>query len=123
MCGGVTYEASGKLRDVFNCHCDRCRRSTGHFMAATATAPENVTFVASASLRWYAPAPGVEYGFCGTCGSTLFWRNSEQLAKLCIAAGTLDQPTGLQTTHAWYVTDASDYHQRQPGLVESLHED
>lgn len=35
-CGGVRYEVRGPLRDVIACHCTQCRRTSGHFVAATA---------------------------------------------------------------------------------------
>src|SRR5690349_5030730 len=88
-CGGVRYEARGPLRDVYNCHCGRCRRVTGHHMAATAVDPDQITFVAAETLTWYDPVPTVHYGFCNRCGSTLFWKADEQPGKVCIAAGTL----------------------------------
>ncbi len=40
----------------------------------------------------------------------MFWRAGAHPDKLCIAAGTLDQPTGLRTTRAWWVAEAADYH-------------
>ena len=83
-----------------------------------ATTAEHVTFLQQATLRWYEPAPGVSYGFCQNCGSTLFWRVAAQPNKLCIAAGTLDRPTGLRTTRAWWVAEASDYHVRPSGVDE-----
>ena len=33
----------GGVRDVINCYCERCRRFTGHYMAATAAAFVEVT--------------------------------------------------------------------------------
>ena len=36
MCGAVTYAVEGELRPVTNCHCYRCRRFTGHYLAASA---------------------------------------------------------------------------------------
>ncbi len=105
-CGGVRYEVEGPLRDVYNCHCERCRRITGHHMAATAAAPAQLTLEAEATLAWYHPVPTVHYGFCNSCGSTLFWKADELPDKLCIAAGTLDQPTGLTTVKAWWVAEA-----------------
>ena len=36
---------------------------------------------------------------------------------LSICAGTLEPPTGLRTVEAWWVSEASDYHQR-PALPE-----
>ena len=122
VCRGVVFSITGPRRDVYNCHCERCRRFTGHHMAATAVDPAHVAFTAEATLTWYAPVDGVEYGFCSRCGSSLFWRAAAHPEKLCIAAGALDQPTGLRTTRAWYVAEAADYHERQPGLVEYDHE-
>ena len=118
LCGGVTYTVAGPMRDVYNCHCDRCRRFTGHHMAATAAPPSKVHFHSDESLSWFAPADGVEYGFCARCGSSLFWRTADSPDKLCITAGSLDQPTQLKTTRAWYVAEAGDYHERLAGLEE-----
>jgi hypothetical protein len=113
----------GDLRPVYNCHCGRCRRITGHYLAATAARPDQVSLQSETTLNWYAPDDTVQYGFCNRCGSTLFWRAIALPDKLCIAAGTLDQPTGLVTTKAWWVAEAADYHIRQPGLEECLYED
>lgn len=92
-------------------------------MAATAVRPDQVTFTSDSTLLWYDPVPTVHYGFCGTCGSTLFWKADEVPDKLCISAGSLDQPTGLRTTKAWWVSEAGDYHERPSGVVEFLVED
>ena len=116
-CGAVRYAVTGPLRDVWNCHCGRCRRFTGHHMAGTAAKPEDVRFEADATLRWYTPHPTAQYGFCSACGSSLFWRATDDPAKLVICAGTLDSPTGLTTTTAWWVAEASDYHVR-PDVIE-----
>ena len=107
----------GELREVFNCHCDRCRRFTGHHMAATAAATADLAVTDPEDrLRWFHPVPAAGYGFCSACGSSLFWR-SEDEARTSICAGTLDPPTGLSTVQAWWVSQASDYHPR-PALPE-----
>ncbi|MBM6400755.1 GFA family protein [Phycicoccus sonneratiae] len=120
-CGAVRYEATGALRDVVDCHCDRCRRVTGHFLAATSTADDDLAVSGDEALRWWEAAPGVRYGFCATCGSTLFWR-VDGSGRTSLAAGTLDPPTGLRTTSAWYVADASDYHRLDDTLEQRDHE-
>ena len=121
-CGGVRYRVEGPLRDVYNCHCHRCRRITGHHMAATAAPRSRVTLLAQGTLRWWEPDETVGYGFCGTCGSTLFWRAQSSPDLLRIAAGTLDPPTGLRTTKAVWVAEASDYHHRPDGVEEFDHD-
>ena len=115
-CGGVRYTTSLPLRAVINCHCDRCRRITGHFMAATGCDATGLHLDADRTLRWYEADPGVWYGFCGECGSTLFWRADGVRDWMSIAAGTLDPPTGLTTEIAWWTATASDYHRLDPSL-------
>ena len=117
-CGGVAFEVSAELRDVSNCHCGRCRRFTGHHMAATGAPASAVHIGTDASLAWYSPEPSVAYGFCRTCGSSLFWRSVDRPDCLSICAGSLDQPTGLRTIEAWWVAEHADYHHRDPGLIE-----
>ncbi len=118
LCGTITFRVSGELRDVFNCHCTRCRRFTGHHMAATAADPDDLIIEDQGSnLRWYYPVPDAGYGFCAQCGSSLFWRTSDKPGALSICAGAIDPPTHLQTTQAWWTNEASDYYTR-PDLLE-----
>jgi hypothetical protein len=113
LCGAVSFVVTGPLRDVLNCHCHRCRRFTGHHMAATNGRVDDVEIADSeALLRWY-EVPEAAYGFCGRCGSSLFWRGAATPDRISISAGTLDPPTGLQTVEAWWTSEASDYHDRQ----------
>lgn len=118
LCGGIRYAVQGELRDVINCHCERCRRLTGHHMAATSGARADLTVDDPESLlRWFSPVPEAKYGFCGRCGSSLFWYSTVDAGRWSICAGTLDTPTRLTTSQAWWTSQASDYHQR-PELPE-----
>ncbi len=123
-CGGVSYRVTGELRGVRNCHCERCRRITGHFMAASACATDDLRLDAAETLRWYTPdeEATVSYAFCGRCGSTLFWRSSQRPEVTSIAAGTLDPPTGLRTVDALFVADASDYHTLDSSIPGQPHD-
>jgi hypothetical protein len=117
-CGAVTYRVDGPVRDVFDCHCARCRRFTGHHMAGTSAPVERIAIQDDGTLTWYSPHPTVQYGFCGRCGSSLFWRAVERPDRLTITAGTIDQPTGLRTSAAWWMSEHGDYHAPHPGLIE-----
>ena len=119
LCGGIRYAVRGPLRDVINCHCERCRRFTGHHLAATSAARTDLDIDDPDSrLRWFFPVPEAGYAFCGRCGSSLFWRSTADDGRWSICAGTLEPPTGLSTTQAWWTSQASDYHVR-PDLPES----
>ena len=121
LCGAVTYRVTGPLRYVTDCHCERCRRFTGHHMAASAASVADLHIDdPSGRLTWH-DVPGAAYGFCGTCGSSLFWRADSDTAQMSICAGTLDTPTGLTTVEAWWTSQASDYFTR-PDVPERLTE-
>lgn len=109
LCGAVRYVVEGALRDVVLCHCTMCRKSHGHIGAYSAAAKTELRVTVPGGLRWYASSAIARRGFCGECGSTLFW---DPLAKdyTAIAAGTLHPPTGLRTVLQLHVKDAADYY-------------
>lgn len=109
LCGAVRYEVRGPLRPVVNCHCAQCRRTSGHFVAATAARQKDLTLVESGGLRWYESSPTARRGFCRTCGASLFWEPVSG-ENISIMAGTLDGPTGLETVAHIFVDDAGDYY-------------
>jgi len=117
LCGGVRFTVAGPLRDVLNCHCHRCRRWTGHHMAASSAQVADLRLEGERLLAWFRPDEHAAYGFCRECGSSLFWQAGDEPERWSICAGTLDPPTGLTTLEAWWVKDASDYHVR-PDLPE-----
>ncbi len=117
LCKSVQYEVRGPLRSVLYCHCEQCRRTSGHYVAATACGTADLRLLADKSLRWYRSSPTVERGFCSTCGSSLFWR-PEAEDTICIMAGTLDRPTGLQASGHIHVEMAADYYVLADGLPQ-----
>ena len=113
LCGGVRYRISGPLRDVIGCHCSQCRRTSGHFVAATQAALQDVQMLSDATLRWYDSSAEARRGFCSRCGGNLFWKpkaGEGEAAMLSIMAGTLDTPTGLRFMQHIFVADKSDYY-------------
>lgn len=117
LCGGVRFEVHGPLRPVLYCHCAMCRRSSGHFVAATACAPQDLRLLSSQSLRWYESSAIARRGFCGTCGSQLFWQPAHG-GHTSIWAGTLELPTGLTATGHIYAADKGDYYEITDGLPQ-----
>lgn len=109
LCGGVRYAVHGPLRPVAVCHCGMCRRFHGHVGAYTNVALADVVFENNATLAWYRSSDKAQRGFCRNCGSSLFWQ-ADGSARIAIAAGTLDTPTGLTTVAHINVASAGDYY-------------
>jgi len=109
LCGGVRYVVDGPLAPVVNCHCGQCQRFHGSAFGAYTEAPKAaLRFETQASLAWFASSPGVGRGFCSTCGSSLFWQEDSG-GSIGIAAGTLDQPSGLATAGHIFVRSKADF--------------
>lgn len=115
MCGAVRYEAAGPFRPPIACHCEQCRRWSGHFLAATAVHDDRLSIPDASRLHWYRSSDAARRGFCGACGSALFWQElgSGQTAIMC---GSMDAPTGLQLTRHIFTAEAGDYYRLDDDL-------
>ncbi|MEJ6393636.1 GFA family protein [Gymnodinialimonas sp. 2305UL16-5] len=92
LCGQMSYRVTGALRPVIACHCVQCRKSSGHHVAATSAPRDSVKI--TGEVTWYASSGTARRGFCGLCGSNLFWDGPG--THLSIFAGTLDGDPGVR---------------------------
>jgi hypothetical protein len=119
LCGGVRYEVRGPLRAVIACHCSQCRRTSGHFVAATAAPTSALALTNDETLVWYASSAKAKRGFCSRCGGNLFWRpTAADQDWTSIMAGTLDPPTHLSIEKHIFVADKSDYYSIADGAPQ-----
>ena len=111
LCSGARYRIRGRRRRVCACQCRQCRKTSGHFVAATAVARDGFDITeGKENLAWYESSPGVHRGFCGTCGSNLFWDRAS-LDLVAVMAGSLDEPTGLTLSSHTFTAYKGDYYQ------------
>lgn len=115
ICGAVRYQVNGALRPVIACHCEQCRRFSGHFVAATATRKAYFQLLKADGLKWYSYQSGLRQGFCQNCGASLFFED-EQGERISIAAGSLDQHQGLKLVAHIFAAEAGDYYQLDAGI-------
>ena len=117
LCSSVTFRIDGALEDVTACHCSQCRRTSGHHAAMAAAPNGAITLETAGDLRWFKSSDFAERGFCGVCGSNLFWRELGG-NRTSITAGSLDLPTGLKITKHIFVADQGDYYTLQAGAPQ-----
>ncbi len=117
LCGGLRYEIRGPVRDVIDCHCPRCRKWSGHHVAASSARIDDIELVGGATLTWFHPVddPDVAYGFCATCGSSAFWTHAG-LETWSVCAGLLDDDSGLITSAQWWTSTAGSYVHLDPDV-------
>ncbi len=110
LCGAVKYEVHGQLRPVIACHCTQCRKQTGTYMSATAAADADFKFTETRGLKWYRASAEAGRGFCGECGSPLFWKRDGS-DTISITAGSIDGPTGAPLEGHIFCESAGDYYE------------
>ena len=73
LCRAVTVTVRGDLPAPDACHCFQCRRWSGHVWASTDVPREDLQVEGEDRVRWFASSEKVRRGFCGDCGSVMFW--------------------------------------------------
>lgn len=117
LCGEVAYEIDGPLRPVVGCHCEQCRKTSGHHVAATQGYWDHLRLLRDTGLTWYRSSDTAARGFCKKCGSNLFWRRHGN-EMVSIFAGTLETPTGLHMSCHIHSESAGDYYTLDDGLPQ-----
>ena len=72
LCGKVGITATLPSGDVETCHCTRCRRWVGGPYLSTAGV-KAFTISGEEHVRTFRSSDWAERGFCGECGSALFF--------------------------------------------------
>lgn len=117
LCGRVRYETRGPLRAVIACHCVECRRQSGHYFAATASADGDFSIAGGDHITWYEASDEARRGFCRHCGSVLFWKRHGS-ATTSILAGGFDEPSGLVPGHHIFCEEKGSYYEIGDGLPQ-----
>ena len=91
QCGAVRYALYSVPPEPSICHCRMCQKAFGNYFAPLAGVPLS-------DFRWTKGTPGVfrsselvERGFCGDCGTPLFFRYLAN-DRISVSIGSLDEP-------------------------------
>ena len=81
-CGAMAYSAY-KVRMLWYCHCQQCRKTTLHYQAGLG----NISIQEEG--KWHYVSTRSQYDCCVGCGSQLFWpKDGKQY--LSITAGSMN---------------------------------
>lgn len=91
QCGAVQFELELPSKWLAHCHCTMCRHAHGAgYVTWLGMAAERCKVVDDQQqLRWFASSPEAERGFCGRCGSPLFFRSARWAGELHVAFAQL----------------------------------
>lgn len=109
LCGKVRFHVEMDAQGVSICHCAMCRRWTGGPMPGLH--PEGpVAIDGEDQLVWYKSSEWAERGFCGTCGSSLFYRMKDIEPSYVIAAGAFDDASAFKIENQIFIDEKPAYY-------------
>lgn len=121
LCGAVRFRVAGPLPAPDACHCNACRKVSGHYFVSTDVKRAALSVSGQVHLRWYQSSEKVRRGFCGTCGSTLFFDPVIETDWTAVAMGAFEGPTGTHLGKHIFVAEKGDYYDIADGLPQNEH--
>lgn len=109
LCGAVTFEVRGELNSPDACHCVNCRKHSGHFFASTDVYRSDIKVSGADNIKCFRSSEKVQRGFCGTCGSTLFWAPI-YMDWIAVAIGAFDFPPGTKLGRHLFESETGEYY-------------
>ena len=119
LCGAVHFTSSADAHMVGHCHCIDCRKSSGTGHCTHLVVPEEA-FTVTGSVTFYDRAADsgniVSRGFCGTCGSPIYSKNSGMPGVVFPRASVLDDPEIAKPQMVVYASHAPSWDHISPAL-------
>ncbi len=92
FCGQVRYRVDAEPVARTLCHCRSCRRATGGIAVAWAVFENDAFRMLRGAVTWRSSSPGIDWGFCGACGSLVLYRRDGRPQHTDVTTVTLDDP-------------------------------
>ena len=123
LCGAVSFRVESDLKPVEACHCTQCRKWTGHVLFSTEIKRSSLCLEGEENIRWYPSSEKVRRGFCGRCGSPLFFDPLDKTRHdwIAISMGAFDAPTGTRLAQHIFVAEQGDYYEIDDDLPKNEH--
>ncbi len=119
LCGAVRFESESDPMVVAHCHCIDCRKSSGTGHCTHIVIAEK-GFHVTGEVRFYNhPADSgnmVSRGFCPTCGSPIYSKNSGMAGMVFPRASSLDDPEIVKPQMIVYTSRAPSWDYVDPKL-------
>lgn len=94
LCGTVRFEVTPPTKWCAHCHCTMCRCAHGAGMVTWfgAHAASFRLVAGAAQLMWYRSSAAARRGFCGRCGSPMFFESERWPGEVHIARASVAGP-------------------------------
>lgn len=107
LCGAVRFSAVLPESVIQACHCGQCQRWTGGG-PLWAVRVKDLKLEGEDAIQSYHASEHGERAFCGTCGTTLYWKMQGR-AIAFMSVGLLDDQSGLSVEEEIFVDHRPDW--------------
>ncbi len=120
MCKAVTFSIDGEFEHPPEaCHCQQCRKQTGGFFISVNVRKRDMRLRGDEHVVWYQSSQEVQRGFCGRCGSTLFWQPlKEGYEWVGVSAALFDSPLPWKIAKHTFVSEHGCYYDIADGVSQ-----
>ncbi len=108
LCGKVSVEVAEQSLHIGACHCTMCRRWGGGPWLAVDCGTA-ITFTGQEHINVYDSSMWAERGFCGRCGTHLFYRQKESEQHI-MSAGLFDDNEGWELSHQIFIDEKAHWY-------------
>jgi hypothetical protein len=94
-CGQLRLACEGEPVRISICHCLECQKRTGSVFAMQARYPRDRVTREGQASRWTRVGDSggsANFGFCPTCGSTVYWEIADPPGFVAVAVGAFADP-------------------------------
>ena len=109
LCEDVRFDANGDIKRVSACYCGQCRKQNGGGPFYGVELQGELNIENEKSLEWYASSEKAIRGFCGRCGSSLFWRSNDDASFFDVSLGALNDSRQLSLDAHIFVDSCPTY--------------
>lgn len=110
FCNAVQFSYEPPSLWCAHCHCTMCQRAHGAgFVTWIGADTARFKLHQKETLRWFVSSPGARRGFCGRCGSTLFFESTQWPGETHIARANLTTAPDLAPQRHVYFADHADW--------------
>lgn len=102
-CTRLAVRCVGEPALVSLCHCLECQKRTGSAFGIAAFFDRNAVTIEGDARRYSRSSDGgfeVEFSFCPTCGTTVFWKPERRRDLIAVAVGCFADPAFPAPTKA-----------------------
>ena len=103
MCGSIKFETTADSTWTWYCHCTDCRRQSGAPVVMYVGFPIDEVHWSGDERALYESSPGIFWGFCKKCGSSLTYEGGLTGVKIFeIHIGAIDQADNFPPKKHWF---------------------